>query len=67
MDEPTRTHREPGANRPLVKRRWAIVSRAGGGAALVAVTGAIALSGPADQKETGDEPAGRGVQTSAEA
>ena len=58
---------EPTPERSLIKRRWAVVRRAGGGAALLAVTGAMALGDPADQSDPGDYPADGGAQISAEA
>jgi hypothetical protein len=56
----------PAAPKALIKRRWAIVSRAGGGAALLAVAGAIALGDPADQTDPGQDSAGGAAQISAE-
>ena len=63
----TADHEEPALERPLIKRRWAVVRRAGGGAALLAVAGAIALGSPAEQSDSGDDPADGGAQVSAEA
>jgi hypothetical protein len=70
MDAKTDNEDRPPAAPPkpaLIKRRWAIVSRAGGGAALLAVTGAIALGDPSDQSDPGAEHAGGDSQISAEA
>ena len=53
--------------KPLIKRRWAIVSRAGGGAALLAVAGAMALGDPSDQSDPGRESAAGDSEISAEA
>ena len=70
MDESRRqtpSPRSPGAGRPLVKRRWAIVSKAGGGAAVLAIAGALALSDPNDQTDYGaDQAGGTGSQISSE-
>jgi len=59
---------EPAAEpkRPLIKRRWAIVGRAGGGAALLAVTGALALADPNDQTDPGSDGSGGDVEISAQ-
>jgi hypothetical protein len=57
----------PAPRAAVVKRRWAIVSRAGGGAALLAVAGALALSDPSDQTDPGQDSAGGDVEISAEA
>jgi hypothetical protein len=48
----------PAPGRPLIKRRWAIVSKAGGGAAVLAIAGALALSDPNDQTDPGADQAG---------
>ena len=66
MDEPNPNEPEPKPGRPLIKRRWAIVSRAGGGAALLAVAGTLALSDPSDQSDPGQDSAGGDVEISAE-
>jgi hypothetical protein len=50
----------------VIKRRWAIMRGAGGGVAVIAVAGAIALSDPTDQSDYGDEPGGAGPQVTAE-
>jgi hypothetical protein len=51
---------------PLIKRRWAIVSKAGGGAAVLAIAGALALGDPSDQTD-GQEPGpGPSAQISSE-
>ncbi len=52
--------------KPLIKRRWAIVSRAGGGAALIAVAGAIALGDPSEESDRWQTPAGGDAEISAE-
>ena len=49
---------QPPAPIPLIKRRWAIVSRAGGGAALLAVAGTLALSDPSERSDPGQDPGG---------
>jgi hypothetical protein len=68
MSETDDTGAQPPAAKPVViKRRWAIVGRAGGGAALLAVTGAIALGDPSDQSDPGQDSAGGDVNISAEA
>ena len=67
MDESNPPEPAPKQARPLIKRRWAIVSRAGGGAALLAVAGAIALGDPTDQSDPGQDSAGGNAQLSAEA
>jgi hypothetical protein len=56
----------PAPKPALIKRRWAIVSRAGGGAALLAVAGAIALGDPNDQTDPGQDSPGGDVQISIE-
>ena len=58
MAEPGDTPQPPKTNRPLVKRRWAIVSKAGGGAAGLAIAGTLALSDPNDQTDYGADQAG---------
>jgi hypothetical protein len=65
MDEPTEADPEP-VQKPLIKRRWAIVTRAGGGAALLAIAGTLALSDPSDGTDPGQDSAGGDVQISAE-
>jgi hypothetical protein len=52
--------------RATIKRRWAIMRSAGGGVAVIAVAGAIALSDPTDQTDYTDNPAGGDPQISAE-
>lgn len=58
MDEPSKSPeppeppRRPGA---VIKRRWAIVSKAGGGAAVLAIAGALALGDPNDQTDYGQD------------
>jgi hypothetical protein len=56
----------PAPKAALIKRRWAIVGRAGGGAALLAVAGAIALGDPSDRTDPGQDSAGGDAQISAE-
>ena len=57
----------PAQSRPLIKRRWAIVSKAGGGAAVLAIAGALAFSDPNDQTDYGaDQAGGTGSQISSE-
>ena len=62
-NEPDRQVRR---DRPWVKRRWAIMRGAGGGVAVIAVAGAIALADPNDQDTTGDPGPSGGPQISAE-
>ncbi len=50
----------------VIKRRWAIVSKAGGGAAVLAIAGALALGDPNDQTDPGQEPGGPSAQISSE-
>jgi hypothetical protein len=57
----------PTPRKALVKRRWAIVSKAGGGAAVLAVAGALALSDPVDQSDSGPDSGGPDSHISAEA
>ncbi len=52
--------------KPLIKRRWAILGRAGGGVAVIAVAGALALSDPTEGSDSGD-PGGDDTEISAEA
>jgi hypothetical protein len=66
-DQSEPEQRATGDERAVVKRRWAIVRRAGGGAAVLAVASAIALGDPADQFDPAQEPAGGDSQISAEA
>lgn len=55
MGEPTEDH-DPTTEQPrrtvgggvAVKRRWAIVSKAGGGVAVIAIVGALAAGAPAN-------------------
>ena len=55
------------SGRPVIKRRWAIVRKAGGGAALLAVAGTIALADPTEQSDPGQGSGGGDSQISAEA
>jgi hypothetical protein len=66
--EPTPEHGESRgqSNKPLIKRRWAIMRNAGGGVAVIAVAGALALSDPTDNGDPGDDPGGSGPQVTAE-
>jgi hypothetical protein len=60
---------EPPSARPgkaVIKRRWAIMRSAGGGVAVIAVAGAIALSDPTDQADYTSDPAGGDSQISIE-
>ena len=67
MDESKPPEPEAKASaKPLIKRRWAIVGRAGSGAALLAVAGTLALSDPNDPTDPGGDSAGGDVQISAE-
>lgn len=54
------------SKKPLIKRRWAIMRNAGGGVAVIAVAGALALSDPTDNGDQGDNPANAGAQVTAE-
>ena len=65
MSQDSHDDAEPPTPKPLIKRRWAIVSRAGGGAALLAVAGTLALSDPSDQSDPGGDSAGGDVEISA--
>jgi hypothetical protein len=58
---------EPSPRPALIKRRWAIVRRAGGGAALLAVAGTIAIGDPPEQNDPGADPAKGGAQISTKA
>jgi hypothetical protein len=51
----------------VIKRRWAIVRKAGGGAAVLAIAGAIALGDPADQGGSAQDPASSDTEISSEA
>ena len=53
------------SKKPVIKRRWAIMRSTGGGVALIAVAGALALSDPTDQGDPGDD-GGAGPQVTAE-
>ena len=66
MSQASDNHARPPAPKPLIRRRWAIVSRAGGGAALLAVAGTLALSDPSAQSDPGGESTGGNVEISAE-
>ena len=61
IEKPTSEAGTPRADphlRPApIKRRWAIVARAGGGAAVMAIAGALAAGTPADQGGGADPPA----------
>lgn len=60
---------EPAARggQAVIKRRWAILRNAGGGVAVIAVAGALALSDPSDQLDSGDPGGGGDTEISAEA
>jgi hypothetical protein len=67
MAEPRDTPRPPKENGAVIKRRWAIVSKAGGGAAVLAIAGTLALSDPNDQSDYGaDQTGGSGSQIASE-
>ena len=67
MAEAGDTPQPPKEARPVIKRRWAIVSKAGGGAAVLAIAGTLALSDPNDQTDYGADQAGSsGAQVSSE-
>ncbi len=65
MNEDDQQAVEP-PRRALIKRRWAIVRKAGGGAAVLAVAGAIALGDPNDTTDHGQDGVGGGSQIEAE-
>jgi hypothetical protein len=66
MAAPKDTPEPPRRRGAVVKRRWAIVSKAGGGAAVLAIAGAIALGDANDQTDSGaDQAGGAGSQISA--
>ena len=69
-EEATPTEGEPPGQsekqQPLIKRRWAIMRGAGGGVAVIAVAGALALSDPTDNGDPGDGAGGSAPQISAE-
>jgi hypothetical protein len=67
MEDANETQEQPPSKRPLIKRRWAIVRSASGGAVVLAVAGAIALSDPNDQVDYTQDPAGGDAEISAEA
>ena len=50
----------------VIKRRWAIVRKAGGGAAVLAIAGAIALGDPNDTYDYGQDGGGADTQIAAE-
>ena len=50
----------------LIKRRWAIVRKAGGGAAVLAIAGAIALGDPNDTNDYGQDGASADSHLSAD-
>jgi hypothetical protein len=66
-EEATTNEGEPPGppKKPVIKRRWAIMRNAGGGVAVIAVAGALALSDPTDQGDPGDG-SGAGPQVTAE-
>ena len=65
-DQSEEPERAPTPRKPLIKRRWAIVSKTGGGAAVLAVAGALALSDPVDQSDSGQDSGGADSHISAE-
>ncbi|MFI5123471.1 MAG: hypothetical protein ACHQJ5_11305 [Vicinamibacteria bacterium] len=67
MSEQTEPEDQATPRRPLIKRRWAIVTKAGGGAAVLAVAGALALSDPVDQSDSAQDSGGADSHISAEA
>jgi len=67
MAEAGDTPQPPKGTGPVIKRRWAIVSKAGGGAAVLAIAGTLALSDPNDQTDYGaDQAGGSSAQISSE-
>jgi hypothetical protein len=66
MDEET-PNREKTPERAVIKRRWAIVRKAGGGAAVLAIAGAIALGDPTNQDGSAQDPVSADTEISAEA
>lgn len=70
MDESDTTSHEPERQEhphpAVVKRRWAILKSAGGGVAVIAVAGALALSDPSDQLDSGDPGGGGDTEISLE-
>ena len=50
----------------VIKRRWAVVRKAGGGAALIAVAGTLALADPNDTSDPGQDGGSPGAQVSAD-
>lgn len=63
-EDDTRATEPP--QRAVIKRRWAIVRKAGGGAAVLAIAGAIALGDPNDTTDYGQDGVGNDSQISAE-
>jgi hypothetical protein len=67
MAAPEDTSEPPRRRVAVIKRRWAIVSKAGGGAAVLAIAGAIALGDANDQTDSSaDQAGGTGSQISSE-
>ena len=70
MDRADSTPNEPEPPEPkqraTIKRRWAIMRSAGGGVAVIAVAGAIALGDPTDQADYSDTPGAGDSQISIE-
>lgn len=58
MAEPEDTPEPPKRKGAVIKRRWAIVSKASGGAAVLAVASAIALGDTNDQTDYGADQGG---------
>ena len=66
MSEQTEPEDQAQPRPALIKRRWAIVSKAGGGAAVLAVAGALALSDPVDQSDSSQDSGGADSHIAAE-
>jgi hypothetical protein len=56
----------PSPKPAVIKRRWAVVRKAGGGVAVLAVAGAMALGDPNDNTDPGQDGAGGNSQITAE-
>jgi hypothetical protein len=69
MNDDTDTAGEPAApaNPEIIKRRWAIVRKASGGVAVLAIAGALSLGDQASQDDPGQDVAGGDSHISAEA
>ena len=64
MDDEAQPDQEPA--KPLIKRRWAVVRKAGGGVAVLAVAGAIALGDTNDNTDYGQDGSSPDSHISAE-